>query len=409
MKKITLLLFFILNFLIFSAYAIELDLTEKKVGNYSLPLIDFHGFIGQTYAKSTDNNFLADTQDGTFDFREMGLNMSMDISNNLRFGTQVFARKMGTIGDDKITLDYSYFDYNFTNWLAIDAGRMKMAHGLYNETRDVDALRTYIFLPGVYFDFARDTLIGIDGAGINGNIGLGFLGNINYQARGGTMVLPDDGGVAKFFSGTGMMEVDNFDAESNGSQNYSLVWNTPLKGLRFGSTLITGEFDINGTRTGAFGDIPGDPILVNYHSMEISVYSIEYTWENLVLSSEYMELDADMTFPAPIPEMKQAMGGYYFGASYRLNELFELGILYSIYYPDREDKDGDNNVARGMPDYSAWLKDWGFSVRYDINEYLILKLEHHIMNGTAMMFAQDNPEGTIEDWDMTAAKLSFTF
>ena len=38
--------------------------------------LNMHGFLSQGYLKSDANNFLAETKDGTFEFREYGLNVS---------------------------------------------------------------------------------------------------------------------------------------------------------------------------------------------------------------------------------------------------------------------------------------------------------------------------------------------
>ena len=38
--------------------------------------IDIHGFISQGYLQSTDNNYLANTDKGTFEFNEAAINFS---------------------------------------------------------------------------------------------------------------------------------------------------------------------------------------------------------------------------------------------------------------------------------------------------------------------------------------------
>ena len=63
----------------------------------------------------------------------------------------------------------------------------------------------------------------------------------------------------------------------------------------------------------------------------------------------------------------------------------------------------------GQPDYKAWLKDLALSARFDINEFWTAKMEFHKMNGAALQFSMDNPDGSDEDWYLMGAKLTFSF
>lgn len=69
-------------------------------------------------------------------------------------GMQLFAFDRGNYGRDKVTIDWAYGDYRVNDWLGFRAGKVKIPLGLYNEARDNDALRTFIFLPQqAYFDW----------------------------------------------------------------------------------------------------------------------------------------------------------------------------------------------------------------------------------------------------------------
>ena len=58
--------------------------------------------------------------------------------------------------------------------------------------------------------------------------------------------------------------------------------------------------------------------------------------------------------------------------------------------------------------YQAWLEDYALSLRFDINEYWVAKIEGHLLDGAALCLALDNDD--FEDhWYMFAAKLSFSF
>ena len=49
--------------------------------------IEIHGFISQGYLLSNENNYLADSKEGTFQFNEMGINFGKNLKfllNNLK-------------------------------------------------------------------------------------------------------------------------------------------------------------------------------------------------------------------------------------------------------------------------------------------------------------------------------------
>ena len=111
--------------------------------------IQIHGFLSQGYAKSTkQNNFpVTNSGQGSFNFNDFGINFSKEITPDLHVGMQLSAFDRGDYGQDKVTIDWAFGDYRYKDWLGIRAGKIKIPQGLYNETRDNDALRTFIFLP----------------------------------------------------------------------------------------------------------------------------------------------------------------------------------------------------------------------------------------------------------------------
>ena len=101
---------------------------------------------------------------------------------------------------------------------------------------------------------------------------------------------------------------------------------------------------------------------------------------------------------------------YYGLIAYRLTDWFEAGVYYAISYPDRDDRDGDVQVAVGNPNYRAWQKDLALSARFDLSESWLVKLEAHFMNGVALCNIVDNPDGFDEkDWMLFAIKTTFNF
>src|SRR5690349_9795234 len=79
--------------------------------------LQVHGFASQGFLYTSDNNYLADTEDGSFEFAEAGINVTRTLGEQLRMGVQLFARDLGPIGDYSAKLDWFYIDYRWRDWL----------------------------------------------------------------------------------------------------------------------------------------------------------------------------------------------------------------------------------------------------------------------------------------------------
>ncbi|MBI5897096.1 MAG: hypothetical protein HZB24_14200 [Desulfobacterales bacterium] len=327
------------------------------------------------------------------------------MTDKLRIGLQLFSRDIGDAANNKVTLDWAYADYRFQDWLGLRAGRIKLPLGLYNETRDMDMLRTSIVLPqGIYNDLLRDNMIAANGVGLYGNVEMGLAGGLEYQAIAGAINTDPDSGVGKYiedgFGGAGTI---GGDIDNDTSYSGALRWETPLEGMRIGYSIFDGAADIPITLGGTIpATIEG--------STTIQIFSAEYTWHDLVVAAEYMHQKNESTIESsiPIPDRNFTGESYYLSASYRFVDWFTLGAYYSEYYPDKDDKDGDNEAI----DHNAWEKDLALTLRFDINEYWIFKVEGHAVDGIANVLSVDNADNNdfSEDrWYYGAAKLTFNF
>src|SRR5437899_2517593 len=76
--------------------------------------VEVHGFVSQGFILSSGSNYLADSsRDGSFEFTEAGMNFTKTLTDKLRVGLQLFARKLGRVGDFSVKLDWFYLDYRF--------------------------------------------------------------------------------------------------------------------------------------------------------------------------------------------------------------------------------------------------------------------------------------------------------
>jgi len=385
------------------------------VGAVEINGLSIHGFISQGYLKSDENNYLAETKDGTFEFNETAINFSLSPIENLRLGMQFMSRDLGPTRNNDVYMDWGYADYRFADAFGIRVGKVKVPIGLYNQTRDVDFLRTFIWQPqGVYDEGMRDVKDSYEGGSVYGDFGIGSLGDVEYEFAGGTANL--DINTPYFVKIASSLDPSGGGSTGSGTYmkvNWSLVpsvrWNTPIEGLRLGTSCLFSDLDMGSNYT--FGTIAvrvNAATTINYSP----IYSVEYVWNNLKLAAEYRQLngDIDISFNGTTyAEVEVKSEAYYGLVSYQFFDWLELGTYYSVYYADRDDRDGSGLEAGGTPDYFAWQKDWAVAAKFNLNESITLKLETHFIDGAAQLYASENPDGIKDNMVLYAVKCSYNF
>ena len=373
--------------------------------------VEIHGFISQGFLKSEGNNVIADSEEGTFQFNEFGMNFSTDLTDRLRAGLQFVSRDLGDLGNNTVNIDWAYADYRWKDWLGLRGGIIKLPWGLYNETRDLDMLRTSIFLPSsVYAEEERDSYSAIQGIDIYGNFSIWFLGNISYQLQYGDKSMDLDGGLVRRIEMEAGAPFEYFDV-TNFALSW-LEWETPVNGLRLRQTSARYEYAFGGTTCFAYED--GELGILEFMEkgrQVFAMFSVDYMRERLTLATEWFsvwENSDDVDTDGDNDEDAQQEGGYV-GASYRFGERLELGAYYSVYYEDGDDREGKDFEEVGLPKYLAWQKDAALTVRFDLNEHWTIKAEGHWINGAARLFLF-NPLDTIEEESfLLAVKTTFNF
>lgn len=386
--------------------------------------IKIQGFISQGYLKSTANNFYADTEDGTFEFNEVGINFTTQTSDKLHMGIQFFARDLGRLDNDKPTINWAYGDYKLKDYIGIRAGIIKLSYGLYNEIRDMDLLRPNILYPyGVYNESWRDVTSSITGVGIYGNIPIGFLGKLRYMAQDGVNNITPGSGASDLLE-------DQVAEAIPGSQ--SSVKKAHLEHLYNACCFWETPFSIDGLKIGFSGfDLYFEAITditfssIGLYDQVLSVdnnticFSLEYVFGDFTFASEYIRYRWNLVLAGTkVPEHDAV--SYYFNFTYSLSDNIEVYTAYSVYYGDNDDKNG-NDIPIKDQEYRGWLKEVIYAVRFDINDNWIFKLETHIADGSALLLNMDQgpPEPDDEsghfkypykkEWLLFAAKLSYYF
>lgn len=379
-----------------------------------------NGFISQGYMKSSDNNFLADSEGGTFQMNEMGINFSTAISGKLRLGIQFFARDLGTEGNDEIALDWAYADYSFSENFGLRAGKMKMAFNLFNEIRDADFTRVFALLPqSVYPDLYRDVLTSTKGIGVYGNLSIPFIGSVSYDLQCGVLDTHKDSGMAAAFKdnvhkATGWnFTVD--DLTHDYATNGRLVWQLPLKRVSLVDffNIGVGFFDLSGVEITGQAEDFNTSYLYGNNKLRSRFYSVEYAYKKLHMTYEYTHMDIEGVFsigaffeykrPAP-------SDGWYLTIAYRFSDFAEMGIGYQEYFPHADDKGGKQLKAEGRLPFINWLYDSSATLKLDMNENWIIKLEYHYMDGFGVFSsAKNDPLELDRYWHLFIAKFTYSF
>ena len=129
---------------------------------------DFHGFATQSYLYSSDNDFFGESDDGSLEFFELGINTFWNPTEKLKFAAQAVARDAGKTDDGSIRMDYAFIEYELASSdsgkSGVRMGRVVNPLGFFNESRDVAATRPGTLLPqSIYFDANRNVALSSDG------------------------------------------------------------------------------------------------------------------------------------------------------------------------------------------------------------------------------------------------------
>ncbi len=392
-----------------------LSATVARMSALKLPdAVQVHGFATQGYMNSTDNNNVfgySSRDSGSWGFREVGLNASVQLRPNLLISAQGLHRHAGQ-GSQDIRLDYGLIDYKAysgeNTQFGIRLGRIKNPLGFYNETRDVAFTRPSIMLPqSIYLDRTRNLALASDGGHVYGETRTS-KGDFFYQfgvvmpivngpqteaaVLGGAAVYPGHLTSKVSVIGRGMYEYDGGRVRLSVSGTRLQLGYDPAaafpRDMHAGSVLFT-------------------PV----------IFSAQYNAERWSLTSEYAIRHLEYTNFGQIPNMNFTGESYYFQGIYRFTPSWEGVIRYDAMYTDRNDRSGKDYAAShsGSATYGRYAKDVTTGVRWNVTPSFMLAAEHHYVNGTAWLAPLDNPGASTltgghgQHWHLFAVQGSFRF
>ncbi len=395
MKKYS--FFFMMFFILFSFIKAD-DISET---------LKLNGFLSQGYVKSWDANFLPNSKEsGSLEMNELGMTVSAQISDKLRFGFQMLSRDFGPWGNNVIKLDWGFADYHFSDLFGIRVGKIKTPKGLYNEIRDTDILRPMAILPQSNYDeYMRNTIVAFNGAAIYGYLPLGFMGDLSYDAYFGTKHHPSDAsyittllsGINQNLSQNGLNMTD-LQMDTKSDMGIRLIWETPISGLRLSGTyMYFSAFLKANINHPSLGQLPSTGL---WETKGWFVASAEYIIGNFTLSAEYQEAPIllNMDILGNQTDMANLTNlGYYIMGSWLFGEKFTISSFYDEFYSDKNNKQIN------------YQKDLAVGIRYDFNMNWNIKIEGHFMSGTAMSYIFYQPEALNSSWKMLIVKSSYSF
>ena len=383
--------------------------------------VQIHGFASQSFIKTDHNSFFGDSENGSFEYYELGVNGSWAPRPDLQFSLQVVARDAGAGDNGSARVDYGFMDYSFisnaTELWGLRLGRIINPYGFYNDTRDVAFTRPSILLPqSIYFDSARSLSLSSDGVQLYGEhrsdegdllLQLGYArprtGDINFKYDVFRRDVPGklDGALPSFFA---RALYETFDSRWRFGVTAARV-NTDYT-ARYPYPTFFPDEELADLSDGRFLFTP-------------IILSAQYNSERWTFTSEYAWRKAEFFDFQDIPDQSFIGESYYLQGTYRITPKWEAFLRYDVLYWDKDDRGGthwERDLRRG-PYHSAFAKDWSAGVRWDVTENFMLRAEFHNVDGTGWLPVADNPaiidpeqwDSISRRWNLFAMLASFRF
>lgn len=391
----------IICLLLFSSQAGALSSTDGKM------LIN--GFVSQGYIRSTGNNFLGNSKQGSFDLSQGGLNIFYTPRDWLSFAALLTHRNYGDYkyNQENVELDYLkatidlFQTAEFSTSLTI--GRFYVPFGFQNEARDNPFAHSGILLnQAMYSEFLRTRTVNGDGARLFARY-LGNSGEIYFDwARGvpnrkfKEFTINNSGG---FFPG----EVDH-----DVNDVFRVTYESPNG--HFKTAITIGEFFHTGTAYQG-------PVRIEIEEpFEYHGISAKYDFSTWSVSGEFFEIDYDArlsqyldatdTLLAVTPQNVLA-NGWYLQLTWRPDFNYELFVRYDHFDPFSKDP---NNLKAAAPESRHKQNQLVLGAERFFGENWIIKSEFHLIDGAFFAHWSENDLTQLEeDWTLFVVQLSYRF
>jgi hypothetical protein len=352
--------------------------------------IQLHGYATQGFLYTTHNNaFYTESSNGSPAWTEAVLNVSAVPIPKLRVAVQARYALLGTSGN-AITLDWAAADYKVNDRFGVRFGKVKTPWGLFNETQDIDSSYMWSLLPQSIYDITtRNADLSHIGGVAYGTLRLDpRIGKFEYRGWGGEALIPKDDGQFADLVASGNAPLNPFTYVIYGG---ALHWLTPLPGLRLGAS----DTLANRASVALVGGIEtiapwnNESLFAKYEKNKVM---IAYEW-NRQASPGSLDL-----IGLPSTSVNSDPRAWYAMATYKMTGKLSVGAY---------DSQASDHQAPLGPD--RYTKDWTFSGRYDINEFIYIKAEQHFIDGTSPGFEDANNTVLLPNTRLTALKVGVSF
>ncbi len=360
--------------------------------------LELHGFISQSFMKTNGNKFiLTDSESGSFDFTEAGLSMHYQPWSRVFLSTMLLSRNFGDTetNEENLTVDHLLVGFNLysdeNSEFNLRLGRLKNPYGLYNETRDFPFSRSGVVLPqSMYFEDGRNLSLRTEGIELEVSTN-GVFGGLTLNWLYGKST--EDGGCLPRY------ETCTTDTEARNIVR--LIYDFPGNKLKFG----TSYFKVNAEAEGGYTFLQAgnQAIWVNdsvFAENRFIIYSLQYEGDDWVVSSEYthpvshwahvqtillQDLGAGTSSVLSEGEMSgryDKARHFYLELQYHFNHKYSGFLRHGIYYPNKDDKEGEPLSLGGNPRYN-YHEAYIAGATWNITDDMLLRGEYHYIEGAA--------------------------
>lgn len=360
--------------------------------------MQFHGFVNQGFIKTDENQFFGDSEQGSWEFTDLGIGASSKLTNSLQVSAQALYRRAGKTSPDGVQLDYALIDWSAVNnaeaGLGLRLGRIKNPFGFYNETRDIAASSPSILLPeSIYVDALRQLFHTTDGAGLYAYKSWDHALLSFDTAVGEPIVSRASQDVILTVSAPGTLINEQLIASRLILEDHSGRWRAAYSHAEFKADYQPAAVDLA---------VDGST------RISLNVISLEYNWSDWQWVAEHMRRDITYQgifskgFNYTLPSE-----AYYLQTSYRINQHWQWLLRYDRLYVNIDDKAGTEFTTPS----DAYAKDWTTGVRYQPNSQWLFSAEIHQIRGTAWVPKIENPIASEQhsDWLLFTAQMSWRF
>ncbi len=365
--------------------------------------VQSHGFISQNYIQTQSNNFFGRSQgDGSFAYKEFGLNGSARLNKRTLTALQLTSRHAGKTDNGSIEVDYALTDVQINtsgNYRAgLRAGRIKIPLGLYNETRGAPMTRLGILLPqSIYFERTRNVAVSADGAELYLTRHLD-AGDLSFRLLSAQPNLADKASETNLFTRElpGSLRNRNSYAFRILYEHNSGKAQLALSHLQLNIDYKAANLDV----------LPSGSI-----RFQPTILSAQYGTEFWTFTAEYAL--RQFKFQKFGPAANDFDGeSFYYQVSHHYNNQWELFARRDMLFTNKKDRQGKEYALNsGDAAHRRYAKDWTIGLLYKASTKLSIKLQHHWVNGTAWLPPADNPDvnNIARRWKLLAASVTLHY